>query len=275
MARQKPPNPVGFVSDFPYQVFWEEFGELWENLELGYGGLKQFESLTSRAASARGAPPHRVTKDAIYEALDPLSLEPQRREDLSDKLYGLAAAYLTPRLRKELRHSPKQTEKRLRRLAATAKELLAILEPFDLELEAVLDVLKMRLDARESSNSYFNFKILIQELRDLSRVAETFADEMPKWQRGTTVNVLRRRWIRTATRALDDIASEPVEVLQSDTAGRNPRPKNVTAKVLFEYLELVDPTVSHRAVVEEVLALGAPMRRLLKAMPIRYDAPNI
>jgi hypothetical protein len=55
--------------------------------------------------------------------------------------------------------------------------------------------------------------------------------------------------MEAATKAIGGSAADYLEVLQADTEGRNPRPKSTSARVLFDYLRLVEPALTNATIV--------------------------
>lgn len=242
MPKKKTPYSVGSQSRFPYYFLWEEFAELWEG--FGKTGLTEakFEQLLADCAAAGHPMPERVSQTAIHDVLGPLELAPAEQQQLADTLYRFAAEYLMPRVRKALRKTPRQVEKRLSQLVRKATIFADALEETDLNVQVVLRMLRRKIENPanpEPTRSFF--EQLVAETRDLAKAAAIMADEMPKRPQGTSVDLLAKRWVRAACRTIETVTHERIKVLQADGAGRNPRPKGTPAKVLFDYLQLVDP----------------------------------
>jgi hypothetical protein len=158
-------------------------------------------------------------------------------------LYRIAAAYRIPQLKKELGLGAGASKKELARLSGAAAKLVERLESTSLELEVILGLLRGHVDP-EAEKPLFNFKNLVKEIGSLAAVARMMADEIPQMPRGTSANILQARLMEAATRAIGEASADFIEVLQSDKAGRNPRPKSTSARVLFAYLGLVDPSMT-------------------------------
>lgn len=243
MPLQLPPRPEGRTSGFPYAILWEEFAQIWEALDERGDPERKYEALLTNAQEHDVCLAKEPSRDAIRDTLKPLDLPPAAVDELAAKLYRIAAAYRIPRLKKALGLGPVETKAHLRQLAKTAAKLANLLERTSLEQEVVLGLLRAHIDPKAAS-PLFNFEAIVEEARCLAAVATMMAEETPQMPRGTSANILQARLMEAATRAIGKFASDFLEVLQADTAGRNPRPKSTSAKVLFAYLNLVEPAMS-------------------------------
>ena len=242
MSSQLPPPPKGRTSGFPYSILWEEFAHIWESLEKAEHLEGAYESLLAEAKRRKLGLPRKPSRAAIKKAIRPLKLSTAAANELGARLYRIAAAYRIPQLKKSLGLGAAASKKELAKVAAASARLAALLENTPLTHEVILGLLRVRVDPGEKP--LFNFKALVKETDDLARAAKLMADEIPKMPRGTSANILQARLMEAATRAIGEAAADFLEVLQADTAGRNPRPKSTSAGVLFAYLDLVDPGIT-------------------------------
>lgn len=242
MARKLPPDSKGKHTGFPYAIFWEEFGEIWESLDNRPEVEGTYESLAaqlnSRGLNDRAYP----NFDAVRSAVKPLGLECGAAEGLSSRLYRIAAAYLVPQLKIALGQGAAESARRVKRLARQANDLVSTLGETSMDLEVLLGIIRSQIDP--SATPLFDFKSLVRELEALSASAVACADEIPRMPRGTSVSVLEARLMEAATQAIGEVSNIELEVRQADSAGRNPRPGSSSAEVLFRYLDLVEPTMT-------------------------------
>lgn len=243
MSLQLPPRPEGRESGFPYSILWEEFAQIWEALDKQRDPEREYEALLARALPLEVCLATEPSPSAIAEALNPLELAPAAVEELTAKLYRIAAAYRIPLLKKALGLGAAETKAHLQQVAKAAAKFAKLLERTSLEQEVVLGLLRRHVD-REAEMLLFSFKNIIKEARDLAAAAAMMADEAPQMPRGTSANILQARLMEAATRAIGESSADFLEVRQADTAGRNPRAKSRSAKVLFAYLDLVEPSMS-------------------------------
>lgn len=248
MPSQLPPPPEGLTSGFPYSILWEEFAHIWDELDQRRDPEEAYEALLAKAVPLKLSLSREPSRAAIQDIIQPLELAPAAAEELGAKLYRIAAAYRIPRLKNALGLGAAATKIQLAKLAAAADGLANRLEGTPLEQEVILGLLRSHVDP-DSEKPLFNFSELIRETRKLAAAATMMADEIPQMPRGTTANILQARLMEAATRAIGYSAEGYLEVLQADTAGRNPRPKNTSARVLFAYLNLVDPSMTKTTIV--------------------------
>ena len=239
MSSQLPPPPKGRTSGFPYSILWEEFAQIWEPLEKAGELEGAYEALLAEAKARNLGLPREPSREAVRDTIRPLQLSTAAADELEARLYRIAAAYRIPRLKKALGLGAAASKKHLAKIAVASAELAELLKNTPLTHEVVLGLLRVRLDPAQKP--LFNFKALVKEAGDLARTAKLMADEIPLMSRGTSANILQARLMEAATRAIGEAAADFLEVLQADTAGRNPRPKSTSAGVLFAYLDLVDP----------------------------------
>ena len=244
MPLQLPPRPEGRISGFPYSLLWEEFAQIWEALDQRREPEREYEALLAEAVSLAVCLAKEPSRGAIGDLLTPLELSPARLEELTAKLYRIGAAYRIPKLKNALGLGAAETKAHLKQVAGAAAKLAKLLERTSLEQEVVLGLLRRHVDP-VAEMPLFNFKAMVEEARCLAAAATMMADETPQMPRGTSGNILQARLMEAATRAIGGYAAEFLEVLQADTTGRNPRAKSTSAKVLFAYLNLVEPTMSN------------------------------
>lgn len=243
MPLQLPPRPEGRESGFPYSILWEEFAQIWEALDKRRDPEREYEALLARAVPLEVCLANEPSPAAIGDTLKPLELSPAAVQELTTKLYWIAAAYRIPQLKKALGFGAAETKAHLKQVAKAAAKFANLLERTSLEQEVVLGLLRRHVD-REAEMPLFSFKNIVKEARDLAAAATMMADEAPQLPRGTSANILQARLMEAATRAIGTSAADPLEVRQADTVGRNPRAKSTSAKVLFAYLDLVEPSMS-------------------------------
>lgn len=212
------------------------------------GIIATYEALLATAAPLQHCLSKEPSRTAIQATIQPLELSPVAAEELVAELYRIAAAYRIPQLRKELGLGAGESKKHLARLSGAAAKLAEMLESTSLEQEAVLGLLRRYVDP-EAEKPLFNFKGLVKEISSLAAAARMMADEIPQMPRGTSANILQARLMEAATRAIGNASADFLEVLQSDSTGRNPRPKSTSARVLFAYLKLVDPLMTKTTMV--------------------------
>lgn len=248
MPSQLPPRPEGRTSGFPYSILWEEFAQIWEELDRRRDAEGTYETLLAKAVPLKLCLSSEPSRAAIKDAIKPLELAPAAAEELGAKLYRVAAAYRIPQLKKALGLGAGASKTHLAKLAAAAGKLADLLEGTPLEQEVLLGLLRSHVDP-DAEKPLFNFKELMRETSNLAAAATMIADEIPQMPRGTTANILQACLMEAATRAIGKSAEGYLEVLQADTAGRNPRPKSTSARVLFAYLNLVDPSMTKTTMV--------------------------
>jgi hypothetical protein len=248
MSSQLPPPPEGRISGFPYSILWEEFAQIWEELDRRRDPEEQYEALIAKAAPLELCLTREPSRLAIQEIIQPLELPDAAAEHLAAELYRIAAAYRIPQLKKALGLGATATKSHLAKVAAAAAKLAGLLESTPLEQEVVIGLLRKHVDPK-SQKPLFNFKELINETSKLASAATMIVDEIPQMPRGTSANILKARLMEAVTRAIGESAAEYLEVLQADAAGRNPRPKSRSAHVLFAYLKLVEPALTNTAIV--------------------------
>ena len=248
MSSQLPPRPEGRTSGFPYSILWEEFAQIWEELDRRRDPEGIYEALLAKAVPLELGRSREPSRKAIKDTIKPLKLAPAAAEDLEAKLYRIAAAYRIPQLKKALGLGAGASKTHLAKLAAAARKLASLLEGTPLEQEVILGLLRSHVDP-DAKKPLFNFKELMRETSKLAAAATMIADEIPQMPRGTTANILQARLMEAASRAIGESAEGYLEVLQADTAGRNPRPKSTSARVLFAYLNLVDPSMTKATMV--------------------------
>lgn len=275
MAKKKPVSSVGLVSGFPYAVFWEEFGEPWEGFHNPEMAAAKFERLLADGAARGSSMPEFVTRERIGSLLALLELAPADHLKLTDILYGHAAEYLIPQVRKALQQTPIRIEKGLAQLARKATVFADALEEISLDAELVLGVLRSAINnPGKPGTSLFHFNQMVAEARDLAKAAKLMADEMPRKSQGTSPNLLEKRWFVASMQAIDAVGRGRVEILQADAAGRNPRPKGISAEVLFSYTALVAPEMPNATKVRLILEIRRPYHKAEK-MWAKYVKNNI
>lgn len=243
MSSQLPPRPEGRTSGFPFSILWEEYAQIWDALDQRSNAESEYEALLTKAAPLDLCLANEPTRGVISDALKPLELSPSAAQGLAEKLYRIAAAYRIPQLKKALGLGAVETKTHFKQVAKAAAKLANLLEGTSLEQEVVLGLLRRHVDP-EAKMPLFSFKTIVKEARDLEAAATMLADEAPQMLRGTSANILQARLMEAATRAIGNSTADTLKVLQADTAGRNPRPKSTSARVLFDYLDLVEPSMS-------------------------------
>ena len=270
MTSQLPPPPEGRITGFPYSLLWEEFAQIWEGLAQKRDTGATYEALLATAAPLQCCLPREPSREAIRDTIKPLGLPPAAAQQLCAELYRIASAYRIPQLKKELGLGAGASKKHLARLADASAKLVEMLESTTLEQEVVLGQLRRHVDPK-AEKPLFNFKELVKELNSLGATAKMMADEIPQMPRGTSVNILRARLMEAATRAIGQASADFLEVVQTDSTGRKPRPKSTSAHVLFAYLNLVDPSMTNKTMVRLFLDHNCGPRRVsmeeLKALP--------
>lgn len=248
MTSQLPPPPEGHTSGFPYSILWEEFAQIWEDLDKARDPETAYEALLARAVPLKLCLSREPSRAAIEGIIKSLDLAPAAAEELVATLYRIAAAYRIPQLKKGLGLGPGASKVHLAKLAAAANKLAHLLEVTPLEQEVILGLLRVDVDPG-AEKPIFDFRELIRESGRLAAAARMMADEIPQLPRGTSANILQARLMEASTRAIGESATDYLEVLQADTAGRNPRAKSTSAHVLFAYLNLVDPSMTKATIV--------------------------
>ncbi|WP_126177101.1 hypothetical protein [Tsuneonella rigui] len=243
MSRQKLPDSKGKVSGFAYSALWEEFGTILEPLGAKPDVVRRYEDLLS-ALEKRGVAPRTIlTRAAISELVH--SMGPQIRARNADvlavQLYTIAAAYRLVELKELAGIGAAATKKRVRQIAKAAGALSDLLPELDLQFEVFLGLVRQRA-VDQNSIPVFHLEQMATELRDLSVAASICASEIPSRSRGRSVDSLRARLMAAATSIIGDYCRQvEIEIKQSDTGGRNPRPGSSTGELLFRYLDLVEP----------------------------------
>lgn len=254
MAKKKGDNSAGKITRFPYSILWEEFAPSWESLSFSKIDLEIFEIRFAAAKRMGGAPHLTIVRDQLHTVVEPLGLAPELRARLVEQLYGLAGHYLAPQHRKLFRTSPASTHKQMRVLARAAANFAKAMAQIPADAQVVLDVLRPFADNPLRSDENFSFESLEIDSRDLAKAATLFADEMPLNPRGTSVDVLRQRWISSTVTSIEEASGHRVEVRQMDSAGRNPRHLGTTGEVLLAYCRMVSPQILPRTIVRLILA---------------------
>ncbi|WP_423140816.1 hypothetical protein ACOYW6_08060 [Parablastomonas sp. CN1-191] len=249
MAEQKPPKSEGEITGFPYATLWEEFGAIWQTLGAREGVEGSYEKLLAECGSKGRDLPAGPSRHDIADLVEHTPAAPAKRDELIDKLYRIAAAYLIPTLKIQLGRGAADTQTRLNQISTSASKLAALLAEPEYDLEVLLDFVRLG-SVNAEAGRLFNFRDLIAELEELSESARVSAREVPRMSRGSTTDLLRIRLMEAATAAIGDaFPGIEIEVKQSDTERRNPRPASVTGELLFRYLGLVDPKMRDRAKV--------------------------
>lgn len=249
MAKQKPPESNGLITGFPYGNLWEEFDATRQTLGEREGVVGSYEKLLAECRSKGRDVPASPCRSDIADLVDEAGADPARRDELIEKLYRIAAAYLIPSLKIELGRGAAGTQKRLEQIASRASKLAELLAEPDYDLEVLLDYVRLG-SVNNNAGRLFNFRQLIKELNELSESARLSAQEVPRMPRGSTFDILQARLMEAATAAIGDAFRHiEIEVKQSDSEGRNPRPASVTGELLFRYLDLVDPKMTDRTKV--------------------------
>lgn len=248
MPAQLPPLPEGRTSGFPYSLLWEEFAQIWEDLGDRPGQEEAYESLLTKAAECDISLDEEPSASAIRAAVQPLELSTQAEEELVGKLYRLAAAYRIPRLKKALGQDAAATKSHLNELASAAAKFADLLDDTPLDQEVLLGLLRSHVDPA-AEMPLFHLKAMAREAQTLAATAEMMAKEIPQMPRGATTDILKARLMEAATRLIGSSASDYLEYRQADSAGRNPRPTSNSARVLFAYLKLVDPSLTNTTIV--------------------------
>lgn len=248
MPSQLPPRPEGHTTGFPYSILWEEFAQIWERLEERSGLEEAYEALLAKAVPLKLCLTTEPSRAAIKQTIQPLKLSSPAADELEARLYRIAAAYRIPHLKIELGIGAAASKAHLAKLSAAAARFAKLLASTPVEQEVVLGLVRGHVDP-DAERPPFNFKDLLREASNLSGAATMMAEEIPQLPRGTSVDVLQARLMEAATRAIGLSAADELKVLQADGAGRNPRPKSTSARVLFAYLNLVDPGMTDTAKV--------------------------
>lgn len=249
MAKQKSPESNGQITGFPYASLWEEFGAIWQALGEREGVEGSYEKLLAECRSKGRDVPTSLCRGGIADLVDGAGADPARHDELIDKLYRIAAAYLIPSLKIELGRGAAGTQERLEQISRGASKLADLLAEADYDLEVLLDYVRLG-SVKDNEGRLFNFRQLIKELNELSESARLSAQEVPRMPRGSTFNILQARLMEAATAAIGDAFRHiEIEVRQSDSEGRNPRPASATGELLFRYLDLVDPKMTDRTKV--------------------------
>jgi hypothetical protein len=222
---------------------WEEFAQIWEELDRARNPEEIYEALLAKAGPLELGLAREPSREAIRDTIKPLELAPAAAEELEAKLYRIAAAYRIPVLKKALGLGAAATTSHLAKVAAAGAKLANLLESTPLEQEVILGLLRSHVDP-DAEKPLFNFKELITETSKLAAAASMMANEIPRMPRGTSANILQARLMEASTNAMGEAAADFLEVLQADSAGRNPRPKSRSGRVLFAYLKLVEPRMT-------------------------------
>lgn len=254
MAVQKPRDSAGKITGFPYQLLWEELEPDWEAFRLD---PKDYAWIEARFAAARklGAPPHLCLRlDEIMTAVEPLGLPEVAAERLALHLHWLAGIYLSREHGKLLNNGPEQVRERLQHLSKAAKNLNGALTILTPETLALLMMVRSRAPHVVKPHDHFSLIDLLNVSRDLALTADCIIEELPGKGRGSTVDVLRGRWIWSATRAVETWAKQRVEIRQSDEQG-TPKPRliNPAAETLFRYLKLARPKLTKGELVRVIV----------------------
>lgn len=243
MAKQKPPKPAGKISGFPYSILWEEFGEIWDNLEPKNDTVSRYEALiTWRVEQGQVGRPF-PSRDDISRIVSVLELKAPVSEELVERLYGIAAAYCLPRIKAKLGLGARATAKRLSKVSRLASQLVEVLVDTDTEIEIIMELVRCTV-VDPGEKPQFNLLNLTQELRSLASSSRVCASEIPNLPRGKSINVMQARLMQAATRVIGEASKIELEVKQFDGVGPCPRPGSASSEVLFKFLDLVDPAMT-------------------------------
>lgn len=245
MSQQKPPESRGKVSGFPYSILWEEFGTILDALDEKPDAVGRAEALFATLSPVEQKGLRFPTAAMVDELVRSFGAELGARDPkaLSLRLYAIAATHFLPKIKAAAGQDIKTSRARLQRIAKTAGQLSRLLGETNTQLSVALSFIRKAMIS-ETAAPLFDFESLRLELDDLARSAKACVSELPRLPRGRTVNVHHARLMEAVTAAIGDASTVEIELKQSNTEGRNPRPDSVSARLLFDYLSLVEPAMT-------------------------------
>lgn len=257
MAKQTPTGPLRDFAGFPYSDCWEEFGCLREALRL-HGTDRDVIDRYFKRAHELQAPRLTFEKKEFEEMIAPLGLSAEREEQLADKLYYLAGHYLAPAFRKFFEESPSDVRVRLERIASTAAEVDVLMGDLGFAGTRFLRGARMRLGKERQGDLDVSLTELQAQLANLSKAAELVAAKIPRFKRGSTVQVLRARWLRESVAVIEGATQSRIVAKVSDTDGKNYRLEGPEGEVFERYCGRV-ANISVKPMVEAVRAYHASL----------------
>jgi hypothetical protein len=263
MAKQKPTNPAGRSTGFPYPDLWEELEPNWEDPTLIPGVVRTIQS-ELKLVQLLGGPAHLgITQDQISALLQPLTIEPETRERLAVHLHCLAGMFLQPEISEFWKESPDDAKKKLEKLGEAAEALSDALSSLTPEAGLILQFFRNDPPDQSEPDYIFDCTEMLPKTQALAKRARQIVHDMPANARGRSFNFGRDRWIWCAARAIEHWTGNSVRAPQTDKTGRNPRLRGPEGDVLLSYLRLLLPQIVMRTIVRIITS-----RRLkLKAGP--------
>jgi len=253
MARQKPPNPKGEITGFPYDDCWEEFGP--PEKPLYDHGIDR-ELIDRSFAKAHGLAPNEfsLTEVTVFQALSQLKLDPLEIRSLAKRLFCFAGHYYSPRFHKLFGDDPATSRRKLRSVAATAAKLDRLVSELTPPIQRHVDVARWSLRSERKSSPEIDWPTRRDYISELACSSKRVADEFPQFGRGSTQKVLLGRWLRQSAAAIEQATGRQIIAKTSDSAGKNFRFEGLEGATFKRYCKAVDRSVSTKAMVMAVRA---------------------
>jgi len=252
-TRQKPPDPRGKLSGFPYHDCWEEFGP--PEKPLYDHGIDR-AVIDHAFAKARSLAPNefRLTKATVFRALSQLELDPLEIRSLAKRLFCFAGHYYSPRFHKLFRDDPATSRRKFRSVAATAAKLDRLVSELTPSIQRHVDVARWSLRSERKSSPEIDWPTRRDYIFELARSSQDVADDFPQFGRGSTQRVLLGRWLRQSAAAIEEATGPEIITKTSDTAGKNFRFEGLEGAAFEGYCKAVDPSVPLETMVMAVRA---------------------
>jgi len=259
MGKQQPPDPVGALTAFPYQLLWEEFGRECESLldPEDDDAIRLFESL--RGQLRRPAAYSNFSREAVAASIAQSNPELAKRNLLVDRLFRLGAAYLVPRMQRELGLGSAKAKEDVAHLAKAVEQLMDRLAVIDINLLLTIQregsfQQMLRGDPVQSQDPLGMGRLsgLMHTLVELSEGAAVVAEEIPVLPQARSVDVLTRRLVRDAATLLKQAGAGPFNFPRSAKF----EPATAGAHLLWDFLKLLDRQLSGQTVHNVLKANG-------------------
>lgn len=251
MPKQKPPNSVGQTTHFPYSSYWEEFAEPWEPLYAH--GTERIAIQRMFASALEGKAKYLwLGRREVLDILRPLALSGQARRKLADDLYYLAGHHIGAQVKKVTGDTPADVRKKLSQISNYAAKVEALMGEMSDGVQRYMRGTRLALGLEKRGSGSATWEEARECLLQLATCAETIAAEMPHLKPGTSMNVLRGRWLRQSAAAVENRLGARIGVWKCIRGKQIYSFRGLEAEVFEAYCRRVDGGITQSPIRQAV-----------------------
>lgn len=244
---------------FPLEDYWEEWIDNCEDEiaddPLGPDHVGRFAAVADAIRGGLVDPEEQwavVEREQISDLIKPLRLGDP--DPVTDQLWQLAGRHLRPVHRKLLGSDPASTAKLLKQVTRAAAKLEQLIDEVPPVTRDFLEKCYVRLPRRYQAGEKLDVNALDMTLSNLAQTTFWAALTLTR-ERKQPPKILRQMTLKRVVEVVEAVTGHPVSHSWKKDDEQKAAFKGANGKVVRDFMKLVEPNASERALVEVLIRI--------------------